>query len=125
MSISNLVKTSLAALAGAAMLAAISAPASAFTLTGANPAQEVAASHVDKVWCRWRCGPGWGWRGGRWGFWGPGAVFGGLAAGAIIGSALAAPPYYGPGYYSYGPGPAPCWRRVWGAYGWRWVNACY
>ena len=46
----------------------------------------------------------WGWRGGGWG-WG----LGGFAAGAIIGSAIAAPYYYG-GYYPYGyyypPAPA-------------------
>jgi hypothetical protein len=35
------------------------------------------------------------------GWWGPGV---GFAAGALIGSALAPRPYYGPGYY-YGPGP--------------------
>jgi len=53
---------------------------------------------------------GWGWHGhGGWG-WGWGA---GLAAGAIVGSALAAPYYYYPGpyypaYYDnpyYGPAP--------------------
>ena len=61
----------------------------------------------------------------RWGY-GGGAVaagvIGGLAAGAIIGSA-AARPYgygYGPGYYAYGPAPVyygpSCWwtrQRVW------------
>lgn len=42
------------------------------------------------------------WRG--WG-WGP-AVAGGLVAGALVGSALAAPYYYGAGpYYPYYPGP--------------------
>jgi hypothetical protein len=40
---------------------------------------------------------GWGWRGGGWGWGGFGV---GLAAGALIGGALAAP-YYG-GYYGYG-----------------------
>jgi hypothetical protein len=42
------------------------------------------------------------WRGG----WGPGAFVGGLAVGAVIGGAIAAPYYYGPGPY-YGPGYAP------------------
>jgi hypothetical protein len=37
------------------------------------------------------------------GWWGPGV---GFAAGALIGGALAARPYYGPNYY-YGPGPGP------------------
>lgn len=53
------------------------------------------------------------WRGRGWG-WGGGAFVGGLAAGAIIGGAIAAPYYYGypgyypPGYYgqpAYGPPP--------------------
>jgi hypothetical protein len=52
-------------------------------------------------------------------------IIGGLAAGAIIGSAAAQGPYYGPGYY-YGPGPVyyqrpHCWwhrERWWD--GWRW-----
>lgn len=44
------------------------------------------------------------WRRG----WGGGAFVGGLAAGALIGGALAAPYYYGPpGPYYYGPGYAP------------------
>jgi hypothetical protein len=48
------------------------------------------------------------WRGGGWGWGAP--VAGGLIAGAIIGSTLAAPyGYYGPGYYpppvAYGPPP--------------------
>ena len=69
----------------------------------------------------WR-GGGWGWRGGGWGGgWGPG-VIGGLAAGAIIGGALAAPYAYGyGGCYQYQPiyGPG-------GAYlGNQLVNACY
>ena len=45
------------------------------------------------------------WRGG--GGWGPGAFVGGLAAGALIGGALAAPyGYYGPPPVYYGPPPA-------------------
>ena len=41
-------------------------------------------------------------RGGRIGF----GILGGLAAGAIVGGALAAPYYYGGGpYYGYGGGP--------------------
>jgi hypothetical protein len=52
-------------------------------------------------------------------------IIGGLAAGAIIGSAAAHGPYYGPGYY-YGPGPVyygpHCWwhhERWWDGWGWR------
>ena len=41
----------------------------------------------------------------------PPAIIGGLAAGAIIGSAAANGPYgYGPGYYA--PGPGLLWRRL-------------
>jgi hypothetical protein len=71
-----------------------------------------------------RWGGGWhggygGWHGGGWG-WGAG----GFVAGALVGSALAAPYYYPYGYYPpypyYG---RPCyWRRVWNGYGW--VRAC-
>ena len=66
------------------------------------------------------------WRGHGWG---PGIV-GGLAAGAIIGGALAPRYYYGPGpYYAYGPGPyayRECYRRrAWTPYGWRWRRVCY
>jgi hypothetical protein len=73
----------------------------------------------------------------RRGWWVPGAVIGGLAAGAIIaGAAGAYGPYgyYGPGpYYSYGPGPyygPGCYfrrQRVWDGYGWvvRRVRVCY
>jgi hypothetical protein len=71
----------------------------------------------------------------RRGWWVPGAVIGGLAAGAIIaGSAGAYGPYGygpGPGYYAYGPGYGPgCYlrrERVWDGYGWvvRRVRVCY
>jgi len=59
---------------------------------------------------QWRGRHGGGWhhhRGGGWG--GGGAVLGGLAAGAILGGAIAASR---PGYYDYGPGyygPAPAY----------------
>jgi hypothetical protein len=72
---------------------------------------------------RWY-GGGWGWRGGGWG-WGWGAPF---VAGAVIGGALAAAPYYS-GYYGYYPQGYPYYpgyygcRRVWN--GWAWVRACY
>ena len=58
-------------------------------------------------------------------------IIGGLAAGAIIGSAINGP-YYGPGYY-YGPGPVyygrDCYwtrQRVWDGWGWysRRVRVC-
>jgi hypothetical protein len=65
----------------------------------------------------------WGWGGRGWG-WGPGPVVGGFVAGALVGSALAAPYYY-PYGYGYGPYPyGPCaWRTYWNGY--RWVRACY
>jgi hypothetical protein len=60
-------------------------------------------------------------------------IIGGLAAGAIIGSAAAHGPYYGPGYY-YRPGPVyyrphHCWwrhERVWDGWDWHWrrVRVC-
>ncbi len=59
-------------------------------------------------------------------------IIGGLAAGAIIGSAAASGPYYSPGYY-YDPGPVyyrpHCYwtpQRVWDGYGWyvRRVRVC-
>ena len=47
----------------------------------------------------------WGWRGGGWGWGWGGAALGIAAAGALIGSALAAPYYtYGYGYPAYGYG---------------------
>jgi len=74
----------------------------------------------------WRGGWG-GWHGG-WGWGGPAL---GFAAGALVGSALAAPYYYGGygypyGYYGYAPypyyGPHCVWRSVWNGYAW--VRAC-
>jgi hypothetical protein len=60
---------------------------------------------------RWWGGPAWGWhagwRGPGWG-WGWRAPFwGGVAAGAVVGGAVAAS--------SWG-----CWRTTWN--GWRWVR---
>jgi hypothetical protein len=48
-----------------------------------------------------------------------------LAAGALIGGAIAARPYYYyPSYYAYPYyGPSCAWRTVWTAYGWR--RVCY
>jgi hypothetical protein len=86
----------------------LTALVAAATIAGAAMATSAPAE------ARW--GGGWGWG------------LGGFAAGAIVGSALAAPYYYGGypyGYYGapypyYGP---PCvWRRVWNGYGW--VRAC-
>ncbi len=59
-------------------------------------------------------------------------VIGGLAVGAMIGSAAAAnngpnyrpaPAYYGPGYYGQGY-PGCYWQRqrAWDGFGWRWTR---
>lgn len=66
---------SLAALAGAAMLALSMSPASAFTLASPSLEQPVASAQIEKVW--WHHGWGGGWHGGwhhGWGGggWGPG-----------------------------------------------------
>jgi hypothetical protein len=119
--------------AAAAMALFVVSPANAFPVsdlapTASAPQPSIAVFRegidtpkLDRVWCRWGC------RGGYF--------FGGLAAGALVGGALAAPYYYGPGpyyyggpygypgYYGYGPGPY-CWRSVWTQYGWRRVWAC-
>jgi hypothetical protein len=59
----------------------------------------------------------------RWVRWGPGPVIGGLAAGAIIGSAIAAAFYYHSPYFAYAPYPyAPPCGYVWNGY--RWIWAC-
>jgi len=70
---------------------AVAAPASGLqVLKDAVPVQ--AGSQVEHV--RWHGRRGWG-HGRGWGW-------GGFAAGAIIGGALASRPYYS-GYYGYGP----------------------
>jgi hypothetical protein len=107
----------IAAIAAGTMVAFSLTPASAFTLSAPSLSQPVSASQIDKVWwrgggCGWgRCGwgHGFGWHGYGWrGYgWGPGAVIGGLAAGAVVG-ALAAPYYYAP------PPASPCWRDSYG-----------
>ena len=80
----------------------------AATLAGAAVATSAPAE------ARWRGGWGWG--------------LGGFAAGAIVGSTLAAPYYYGGGPYGYYGAPypyygPPCvWRRVWTGYAW--ARAC-
>jgi hypothetical protein len=100
-----------AAIAVLAMMAIQISPATAFTLSSSAGREELLSPQIEKVWCRWGCGGGWGWRGGHWGFWGPGAVVGGLAAGAVVGAAVA--------------GSGPCWRRVIGPYGGvHWRNVC-
>jgi hypothetical protein len=90
-------------LAGAVSLSAL-APANSAPLTALSAAAKLSDPAVQQVrWGGWRGG---GWHGGWGGGWGWG--FGALAAGALIGGALAAEttPYYGYGYgypaYGYG-----------------------
>jgi hypothetical protein len=86
----------------------------------------------------WRWLARGGWRGG-WGHRGFGfaPIVGGLAAGAVIGGALASPYYYGGYGYPYGAyaydagyGGAPCVlrrERFWNGWTWvvRGVRVCY
>lgn len=90
---SNFVRKSAATILIAASLGSLATVTSAAPMVGALAIKNAAPGSVETV--RW--GRGWGW--------GLGAV----AAGAIIGGALAAPYYYGPGYYygaPYYPAPA-------------------
>jgi hypothetical protein len=77
--------------------AGIALTATSASAMPANPALKNAApGAVETV--RWRGhGGGWGWG------------LGGFAAGAIIGSAIASPYYYGGGYYPYGYGAYPAY----------------
>jgi hypothetical protein len=84
-----------AALAGAAMLAISSAPASAFTLISPSLEKPVAAADIQHVWCNgWGCG-GWRYRRGWGPGWGPG-----WGVAPVV-------PYYGYGYRH-------CWRGYYG-----------
>ncbi len=78
----------------AASTLALTGAVSAAPVSGAYVLKNSAPQAVEPV--RWRGHGGWGWGG-----WGVGA---GLATGAIIGGALAAPYYYGGGYPAYGGG---------------------
>jgi hypothetical protein len=89
----NVARTSAATILIAAIIAPLATAASAAPIADAPAIKNAAPATVEAV--RWR--GGWGW--------GLGA---GLAAGAIVGGALAAPYYYGPEYYPgpYYPAPA-------------------
>jgi hypothetical protein len=90
---SNVVRKSAATILIAASLGSLATVTSAAPMAGALAVRNAAPASVETV--RW--GRGWGWG------------LGGLAAGAIIGGALAAPYYYGSGYYygaPYYPAPA-------------------
>jgi hypothetical protein len=96
-------------LVGALSLAS-DGPAQSAPLTGLSAAAKPDAQQSNAVQVRyggwgggWR-GGGWGggWRGGGWGGgWRGGGWGWGLAAGAVVGAAIASPYYYGGGYYPY------------------------
>jgi len=90
---SNAKRLLAAALLAGSSVAVVANPVSAAPAAPGVALQKMAPSSVEHV--RW-----WG-RGGCWGC----GVGAGFVAGAIVGGALAAPYYYGPGPYYYGPGP--------------------
>jgi BA14K-like protein len=108
----NLPSRTLALALLAAAPSALSVSAGAAPIGGPLSLHDAASPAVQTVQWRGRGwgGPGWGWGGRGWG-WGGAAA--GLAAGAIVGGAIAATqPWYGydyaPGYYGYyGSGYAP------------------
>jgi hypothetical protein len=104
----------LAAVLFSASLCSMAGTARAIPLGASLALREAPPSTLETV--QWRGGGfrgGWGggWRGGGWGGGWRGGGWGGfglgLAAGAIIGGAVAAPYYgYDYGYYPYGYAPA-------------------
>jgi hypothetical protein len=92
---SNAKRLLAAALLAGSSIAVVASPVSAAPAAPGVALQNLAPSSVEHV--RW-----WG-RGGCWGC----GVGAGFVAGAIVGGALAAPYYYGPGPYYYGPGYGP------------------
>jgi BA14K-like protein len=84
---STSVRTLAAALTLAAGMACLAGSATALPLASGLALKNAAPTAVETV--RWR---------GR-------GFFPGFFAGAVLGGALAAPYYYGPGPYYYGPGP--------------------
>jgi hypothetical protein len=94
---SNLRKTLAGLLGCASGIALLANVASATPAMHALAIKTAAPNAVETVrWGGWHGGWG-GWHGG----WHRGWGWGGFAAGAVIGGALAAPYYYG-GYYPYG-----------------------
>jgi len=92
LSLSGVLSLGIAAPAYSAPITPLSA--SVKPATQASNAIQVRFGGFRGGWGGW--GGGWGWRGGGWG---PG--LGAVAAGAVIGGALAAPYYYGAPYYAY------------------------
>jgi hypothetical protein len=85
----------------AAGIWSIASAASATPVADALAIKNAAPAAVESVQWRRGWGGGWGWRGRGWG-WGGAAA--GFVAGAVVGSAIAAGPYYY-GYGPYYPGP--------------------
>jgi hypothetical protein len=125
----------LSAIGASAPAQATPVPSSVASIGGA-----VAVQTTDVQYRRWH-GGGRGWRGGYYrrgyygGGWGWGGFGAGVAAGALVGAAVAAPYYYGgygPGYYSgppavSAPGPAPrgsCWIATDTVHGYGYWGAC-
>jgi hypothetical protein len=95
----------------------VAAPAQALPFAASLQLRDTSTPAIEPV--QWRHG---GWGGGHWrhgGGWGWGGIGVGFAAGALIGTALAAPyypyGYYAPRYYAYAPAYAPPYY----AYGFR------
>ena len=118
-----------------AIFAATAALLSAGAQAGPMPTNVAAMkSMVDQNTTEVRWGGGWrgggfgyrgvGFRGGGWGYrggygyrggWGYRGLGYGLAAGALVGGAIASSAYYGGGYlslYSYAAAPLRLWRRL-------------
>ena len=113
----NRFRLSVAAAVAALGLASFASAASAMPRGDALAAKNLGSPNVETVQyraARWRGGwRGRGWYGYRRGWYGPDWGWGaGFVGGAVVGTALAAPYYYGygPGYYAPPPGPARmCW----------------
>jgi hypothetical protein len=111
-------RNALATLLVVAGLSSVGSGAYAGPLSASISLRDATPQNVETV--QWRGG---GWRRGGWGGWRGGGVGLGLgfAAGALIGSALAAPYYGGYGYYGdgYGYGYSPAYYGGYG-YGGYW-----
>ena len=104
------------ALSGLSVIGASTVAQSAAIPTSVATINSSVPSNVaDVQYRRWGGGGRyWGGGGRYWGgggrYWGRpyGWGWGGFAAGALVGAAVAAPYYYGPGYYGY-YGAGRCW----------------
>ncbi len=99
-----------------------SLPVQAAPLTGLSAAAKPTAQASQAIQVRWGgWHGGWGWRGGGWGL-----GIGALAAGALIGAAIASPYYYGGGYPYYAAYPSYDYDYSWGSpYGYSYSTTYY